>query len=220
MGYVTPGTVAAGDVATAAAWNVITNDILQFAPFVQGVFTTEAVRDAAITSPTEGMHAYITASTIAAATGATTAVPTGIQTIYNGAAWVCITPIGAATIADGATTSTAFSATLTGSPGTNPSVTLSTGTTVLLSLSSNTYGNATLTGYISCAVSGASTRAGSTEDLEMYLPATSVGNSYQSSFILTGLTAGTNTFTLQYANGNSGQTVNFRRRRIVVTGIA
>ena len=28
MAYVTPGTVAAGDVATAAAWNVITNDVI------------------------------------------------------------------------------------------------------------------------------------------------------------------------------------------------
>jgi hypothetical protein len=38
------------------------------------VFTDEAARDAAITSPTEGMHAYLTASTVAAATGGTTAV--------------------------------------------------------------------------------------------------------------------------------------------------
>lgn len=30
MAYVTPGTVAAGDVATAAAWNVITNDVISF----------------------------------------------------------------------------------------------------------------------------------------------------------------------------------------------
>ena len=30
MAYVTPGTVAAGDVATAAAWNVITNDVIAF----------------------------------------------------------------------------------------------------------------------------------------------------------------------------------------------
>jgi len=28
MGYITPGTVAAGDVATAAAWNVLTNDVI------------------------------------------------------------------------------------------------------------------------------------------------------------------------------------------------
>jgi hypothetical protein len=28
MAYATPGTVAAGDVATAAAWNVITNDVI------------------------------------------------------------------------------------------------------------------------------------------------------------------------------------------------
>ena len=31
MAYVTPGTVAAGDVATAAAWNVITNDVIALA---------------------------------------------------------------------------------------------------------------------------------------------------------------------------------------------
>jgi hypothetical protein len=30
MAYVTPGTVAAGDVATAAAWNVIANDVIAF----------------------------------------------------------------------------------------------------------------------------------------------------------------------------------------------
>jgi hypothetical protein len=28
MAYVTPGTVAAGDVATAAAWNVVVNDVI------------------------------------------------------------------------------------------------------------------------------------------------------------------------------------------------
>jgi hypothetical protein len=86
------------------------------------VFTDEAARDAAITSPTEGMHAYLTASTVAAATGDTTAVPTGVQTIYNGSAWVCVTTIGASTAATGSTTSSSFTATLSGSPGTNPSV--------------------------------------------------------------------------------------------------
>ena len=43
MAYVTPGTVAAGDVATAAAWNVITNDIISLralANVVQGTTTT------------------------------------------------------------------------------------------------------------------------------------------------------------------------------------
>jgi len=35
MAYVTPGTVAAGDVATAAAWNVLTNDVIAIYEGVQ-----------------------------------------------------------------------------------------------------------------------------------------------------------------------------------------
>jgi len=113
-----------------------------------------------------------------------------------------------------------MTATLTGSPGTNPSVTLSTGTTALVSFNANVYGPSGSSGYLSFAVSGASTRAASLEDLEMYIPATSVGNGWAISFIITGLTAGTNTFTLQYASNSSSNTINFRRRRFVVSGIA
>jgi hypothetical protein len=39
MAYVTPGTVAAGDVATAAAWNVLVGNDVAFSP-IAGAWTT------------------------------------------------------------------------------------------------------------------------------------------------------------------------------------
>lgn len=39
MAYVTPGTVAAGDVATAAAWNVLTNDVIDHEIYVANLRT-------------------------------------------------------------------------------------------------------------------------------------------------------------------------------------
>jgi hypothetical protein len=216
MAYVTPGTVAAGDVATAAAWNVITNDILQFAPFVQGVFTNEAARDAAITSPTEGMHAYITASTIAAATGTTTAVPTGIQTIYNGTNWVCVTPVGVRSNTSGTTTSTSYANSLTGD-ATAMSVTLVTGTTALIHHSNNCF--STPSGAVSMAfeVSGATTYAASDAD-RIVNEVNNTQLSLSKSMIFTGLTAGTNTFTLRYkVNAN---TATFSVRSLTAQGIA
>ena len=40
MAYVTPGTVAAGDVATAAAWNVLTNDVIDHDIYVSPIRTS------------------------------------------------------------------------------------------------------------------------------------------------------------------------------------
>lgn len=217
MAYVTPSTVTAGDAVTAAAWNVITNDILQFAPFVQGVFTTEAARDAAITSPTEGMHAYITASTIAAATGTTTAVPTGIQTIYNGSVWVCVTPVGTRSSTNATTTSTSYVTTLTGD-GTAMSVTLVTGTTATVMFASTGVNN---NNYIfqSVSVSGATTLAASDDNgAQFYWFGSPAGISFGRTYVLTGLTAGTNTFTLNYKT-NAG-TATLEERGFIVQGIA
>jgi len=39
MAYVTPGTVAAGDVATAAAWNVVVGDIVDHELYVSAIRT-------------------------------------------------------------------------------------------------------------------------------------------------------------------------------------
>jgi len=219
MAYVTPGTVAAGDVATAAAWNVITNDILQFAPFVQGVFTTEAARDAAITSPTEGMHAYLTASTVAAATGSTTAVPTGVQTIYNGSVWVCVTSIGAFSLLNTAnTTSTSYVTTLTADT-TAISVTLVTGTTAKIDLNAHARINSADSVYLTYSVSGATTiAAADANGVRVAHVAANGAFAHARSAIITGLTAGTNTFTLNYRV--SASTSTWETRSLVVSGVA
>jgi hypothetical protein len=193
---------------------VITNDILQFAPYVQGVFTNETARDAAITSPTEGMHVYLTAPTIPAAT-TTALLPTGITTIYNGSVWVCTTPIGSEVLTTQSTTSTSYVDLATA----GPSVTLVTGTTALVSFNSYIGLGAGEAGYISLAVSGATTLAASNNyQAEAFTASTAAEITVGKTFIFSGLTAGTNTFKLQYRVGSG--TVEFIRRELVVQGIA
>jgi len=185
------------------------------------VFTTEAARDAAITSPTEGMRAYLTASTVAAAAGDTyAATPTGIQTIYNGSVWVCVTEIGATTNTTGTTTSSSFTPTLT-SGGTNPAVTLVTGTQALVSMSMTSSQTSIVNHHLSFAVSGATTLAAA-EAQGTGITISNLDLVYRHisarTLVITGLTAGTNTFTLNYLTG--GGTMSARFRSIVVKGIA
>jgi hypothetical protein len=215
MAWTAPSTFVAGAILTAAQLNTnVRDNTLAGGP----IYTTEALRDAAITSPFEGQRAYITGSTIAAATGLVTAVPTGIQTIYNGAAWVCVTPVSADTTTSGTTTSTSFTPTLTAG-GTNPSVTISTGTTALitfsLSLSSSSAGAAAVA---SIAVSGATTVAAS-DNYNVFIFNSTVSMTSSRTFVLTGLTAGTNTFTYNYKLG-AAATGTFASRAITVQGIA
>jgi hypothetical protein len=181
----------------------------------RGVYTNEAARDAEIGSPTEGMVAYLTAPTVPAATGDSTAVPTGVTTIYNGSVWVCTTPIASRTAASGTLTSTSFTSTLSGSPGANPSVTLVTGTSALIILSANIVNTG---GYsvVSVAVSGATTLAAS--DQYALASALTTEQSQTTTLVLTGLTAGTNTFTISYRVTAATGTI--QRRSLVVQGIA
>ena len=217
MAWTAPSTWVAGAILTAAQLNTqLRDNILCGGP----IYATEALRDAAIPSPFEGQRAYITGPTIPAATGASTSVPTGVTTIYNGSVWVCTTPVAATTDTSGTNTSTSYTATLT-SGGTNPSVTLVTGTTALVHLTSIIY-NATTTAYsyVSVAVSGATTLAASDANAIQYSPVNTIAADQQMSrsILLTGLTAGTNTFTIQYKV--SAGTGNHSRRTIVVQGIA
>ena len=204
-------TFTAGEVFTASDANTY---LMQQSVMV---FTNEAARDAAITAPSEGMHAYLTAPTVPAATGGTTIVPTGVLTVYNGSVWACTTEVGAYTSNLGTTTSTSFTATLSGSPGTNPSVTLVTGTTALVSLGGILYAN---TGnpvmYVGVAVSGATTASADNNFALIHASANGIAANRQ--FILTGLTAGTNTFTLNYRI--TANTLNIEARTIIVKGIA
>jgi hypothetical protein len=186
------------------------------------VFANEAARDAAITSPSEGMIAYLTAPTVPAATGATTYVPTGITTIYNGTVWVCVTEVGSYTSTGGTTTSGSATLTLAGSPGTNPSVTLVTGTTALVHIGGITSNNTlNAAAYLMCgiAIGTSPGTGGASFDLALWgeLPANGSINASRS-FIVGGLTAGTNTFALAYAV--SAGTGTFARRTIAVRGIA
>ena len=194
------------------------------APF--SVFTNEAARDAAITVPTEGMRAYLTAPTIPAATGSVTSIPTGVETAYNGSVWVCLTDVASTSVTSTTASMTTSYATAwtagTGDTVTN-SVTLVTGTTAVVSLGlvglNNTPNNLTI--FAAAAVTGATTQAAT----EVYSVAAStlLGNSVggvSGSVLLTGLTAGTNTFTLNGANNSPGGSWNIRRRFISVRGIA
>ena len=181
-------------------------------------FTNEAARDAYITSPVEGQLAYITAPTIPAATGGVTALPTGITTIYNGSVWVCTTEVAAHTTNVGTTTSASFTATLAGSPGTNPSVTLVTGTTAVISLGCLLYPNVGVNIYMGVAVSGAGTVAAGSPWYAHSSAANVAATSGRTSLI-TGLTAGTNTFTLQYQSDGS-HTATYQDRTLVVKGVA
>ena len=186
------------------------------------VFTTEAARDAAITSPTEGMRAYLTASTVAAATGATTTVPTGVQTIYNGSVWVCVTPIcGRSEVSTTGTTSATYVTTLTGD-ATAISVTLVTGTTALMTINTYGYASAASTSRMTYAVSGATTISALTNDFAGTLCDWSAGflggNFMCRTRIISGLTAGTNTFTLNYRT--SAGTAYFDQRALTVCGVA
>lgn len=216
MPWTTPGTATAGDVLTATRWNTeVRDNSLMGSP----VFTNEAARDAAITAPVEGQMCYLTAPTVPAATGAVTFIPSGIRTIYNGSVWVCVTPVGAYTTNLGTTTSTSFTTTLSGSPGTNPSVTVVTGTTALISLSADIFNSTTSAVIMSVSVSGAGVVAAS-DDFSVYLSAHAANSEhlFGSTHIISGLTAGANTFALSYRVG--GGTGSYYLRRLVVTGIA
>ena len=202
-------TFTSGQILTAAQMNTLQQQAVM-------TFTTEAARDAALTAPTEGMVAYLTAPTVPAATGTTTFVPSGIQTIYNGSAWVCVTGVGSLNDLSQTTTSVTYTNLATA----GPSVTLSTGTTALVQLSALvTAGATSAVSLLSVAVSGASTIAAT--DAKAVFTSSSSG-SFQiaagRTVIIGGLTAGTNTFTIKYRVTSSTGT--FEGRELFVQGIA
>jgi archaellum component FlaF (FlaF/FlaG flagellin family) len=215
MAWTTPGTATAGEVLTAAFWNAnVRDNSLMGHP----VFTDETARDAALTAPIEGMIAYLTAPTTAIlnATGNATAIPTGIQTIYNGSAWVCTTEIGAQSNNSATRATNSYADTLTGD-ATAISVKLNTGTTALITICSTNNNSTAAQAHVSFAISGATTLAAS--DINSIINGTSGTNmSVAYPFIVTGLTAGVNTFTLNY-KATAG-TATFIRRSLTVKGIA
>jgi hypothetical protein len=194
--------------------------------FGQATFTNEAARDAAYGGPLspialqEGMRAYLSAPTVPAATGAITAVPTGVTTVYNGSVWVCTTPVAASSNTTGTTASATYVTTLTGD-GTAVSCTLVTGTTALVKLSCNANAATSIALRTSFSVSGATTLA-AIDNNGSTVSVPNAGNAIQlnRTLVITGLTAGTNTFTANYQSVGGGGTGSFTQRALVVQGIA
>ena len=77
MAWTAPTNVATGDVLTASRYN---NEVVGNAYAGGPIYTTTALRDAAITAPFVGQRAFISG--------------TLINTQYNGTAWVEVAPIG------------------------------------------------------------------------------------------------------------------------------
>jgi len=221
MAWTTPTNAATGDVLTASRYNAdVVANTLAGGP----IYATETLRDAAITSPFEGQRAYITAPEVAktTATGATTAIPGGIQTIYNGGNWACVTAVGALSNTSGTSTTPlpTYVTTLTGD-GTAVSVTIVTGTTAAIQLSGTMAhsGGLSTQMVLSISVSGATTIAAGTNN-GCSINSTGIGynQTLARSFILSGLTAGTNVFTLSY--GAQAGTQTWSSRNLTVQGIA
>ena len=183
------------------------------------IFTTEAARDAAITSPVEGQEAYLTAPTIPAAvsgTGGTTIVPTGVTTIYNGSAWVCTTPVG---VFNGGSSNTVTSSSYTDATwgGTAMTVTAETGTTAMVSLTARMF--APTGAFFFAAVKPPNANSADTYAISAQSDGGSNTPLFGGTFIFTGLTAGSNTFKIQLRN-NGAANGKLDSTHLIVRGIA
>ena len=188
-------TFVTGDVLTAAD----TNGYL-----MQGtwVFANAAARDAAVTSPQEGNMCFLK--------------DTDVVQYYSGSAWTAVggsapASASAQTLTNQTTTSTSYTGLATAT-----AVTLTTGTKALIMFSSEIELTAAADrAYMSYAVSGATTIAANDAfSINVKTNSTQTIDAHSYAYIVTGLTAGSNTFTAQYKS--SGATVYFNNRRINV----
>ena len=214
----TAGLFTSGQILTAAQMNTYVRDNL----YAGGpIYTTLAALQAAIPSPFEGQRAYLTspAATTVTATGTTQVIPGGVTVVYNGSAWVCTTEVGAMSSTSGTTTSGTYVTTLTGD-GTALSVSAITGTTAYLSMFARFAVSTASTPNIAVSVSGATTISAASTPYDVILGQLNAGVATPMGFVypVSGLTAGLNTFTLNYLT-NAG-TVTFAKRSLTVKGIA
>jgi hypothetical protein len=182
-------TFVAGNVLTAAQMNTLQQQAVM-------TFTDEAARTTALSAPTEGMMAYLTAPTTPAATGTVTNIPTGTLTIYNGSVWVCVTQVSANSAGTSNNFTTSY-ADLTISSAL-VSVTLQTGTTALVSYATRINGNGNF-----AAVSVKTGTVAASDNWSTFNQAAAYVT-VSRTFVMTGLTAGTNTFTIQGKNNVAG----------------
>ena len=185
----------AGEVLTAADLSVTNSGI--------PVFSGTATRDAAFGGSgekvlAEGQFAYLE--------------DTNTTQYYTGSAWVGVgQTIAAATVTTSqATTSTSYTDLATA----GPAVTVTTGTSALVTIQTLGAGAVSNRQFMSFAISGATTVAAGT-----YVQGvtTATDDSFRvSSFVVSGLTAGSNTFTTKYKSSD-GNSIPFAERVITVT---
>lgn len=137
------------------------------------------------------------------------------ELIYSQGAWVTVSPVSA-TVATGES----YSAASYGDCATHgPAVTLYTGTTALVTLTSACNSTNNIYVYMSFAVSGATTIAASDANAAGPMNIVALANmQIARTFKLTGLTPGNNTFTVKYKHGTAtaGSWLN---RDITVVGL-
>ena len=142
----------------------------------------------------------------------------GLQMYTSAGVWITITPQTASVETSQNTASTTYTDLTTA----GPAVTLETGTVALVTISA-TVGEVTNdagTIYASFAVSGATTIAASDANGILFQVLNVAGNPQASiarTFRITGLTAGSNTFTMKYRI-SAGSSVSYAARNITVTG--
>lgn len=139
--------------------------------------------------------------------------------VYNGSAWVCITPISNTVLTEQTTSGTGYTNLTT----TGPTVTITTGTKALITLTCRMTNSGTnVNTYMSAAVSGATTATADTLHNAgvNIIGAFTTNNGYVqlcSVVQYSSLTAGSNVFTAKYhVDGNTGT---FSSRSMTVVGI-
>jgi hypothetical protein len=153
-------------------------------------------------SPTAGDHWYDTTN--------------NLVNVYNGTVWVTLTP-QAATVATSESTSSTSYGNLTTA---GPAVTLLTGTKVLVTIGAGLGNNTSGDGLaMAVAVSGATTIAAADANAAELLaaPGGFLGQ-LSFTFLLSGLTAGSNTFTAKYRALIAGSAT-FANRNIIVQAV-
>lgn len=153
-------------------------------------------------APYEGMMIYET--------------DTNMVLVYDGTYWISMMPKSAGVLTEESTSSTSFTDLATA----GPAVTLQTGTSAIVSLSAEfQHGTAGAAMRMGVAVSGATTLAASTDNC-LLLVNTNANYEIQYTrlLLLTGLTAGSNTFTAKYNVGSGSGS--FFKRNLTVWAVA
>jgi hypothetical protein len=137
--------------------------------------------------------------------------------VWNGTAWVCLTPQSAVVNTLESTASTSYTNLTTS----GPSVTIATGSKALVTVTATIDSNSTAGDtqvFAGFDVSGATTVAANDDQaLDHRLGGSLVTQS--GTFLVTGLTAGSNVFTMKYKSGSGSITGRYLRRNITVVGI-